>query len=101
MSNQPLACIQWLSSTEGGRQQPPPGPTYTTVARFARQDDQWTNDTWSLVLDFMASPDDRLCHQVKVRFLAEGGPSGWLEKGSQFELMEGPKVVARGLIIRS
>lgn len=101
MSNQPVARIQWLNSAEGGRQQPPSGPTYTTVARFERQGDQWTNDAWSLVLDFMGSPDDRLCHQAKVRFLAESGPSGWLEKGSRFELMEGPRVVARGLIIRS
>ena len=56
---------------------------------------------WSLVLDFLGAPDDHLCHLAKVRFLAEDGPSRWLEEGSQFELMEGSKVVARGLIIRA
>lgn len=101
MSNQPIARIQWLSSSEGGRKQLPLGPSYTTVARFERQGDQWINDAWSLILEFLGSPDDRLCHLARVRFLAPGGPSGWLEEGSRFELMEGAKVVARGLIIRS
>ena len=101
MSNQPVARIQWLISAESGRQQPPLGPTYTTVARFELQGDHWINDAWSLVLDFMGAPDDHHCHLAKVRFLAEGGPSGWLEEGTRFELMEGPKVVARGLIIHT
>jgi hypothetical protein len=57
------------------------------------------SEPWSLVLDFMEPPDDSLCHLAEVRFLAEGGPSGWLEAGNKFELMEGSKVVARGLII--
>jgi hypothetical protein len=101
MTNQPVARIQWLRSGEGGRKQPPSGPTYTTVARFEQQGDQWINDAWSLVLDFMGVPDEHFCHLAKVRFLAEGGPSAWLQEGSRFELMEGPKVVARGLIIRT
>ena len=101
MTNQPVARIQWLNFTEGGRKHPPPGPTYTTVTRFERQGSQWINDAWSLVLEFMSAPDDRLCHLAKVRFLAEDAPSGWLQEGSRFELMEGSRVVARGLIMRT
>jgi hypothetical protein len=101
MTNHHVARIQWLHSVEGGRKQPPSGPTYTTVARFEQQGDQWINDAWSLVLDFVGAPDDDLCHLAKVRFLAEGAPSDWLREGSKFELMEGSKVVAKGIIIRT
>ena len=96
-----IARIRWLSSRDGGRTRPPIGPTYTTVARFAHQGDQWAKDAWSLVIEFLERPDQDLCHLAKVRFLAENSPSGWLEEGSEFELLEGPNVVARGTIGRS
>jgi len=101
MSNQAIARIQWISPAAGGRKQLPTGPRYTTVARFERQGDAWTKDAWSLVIKFIGPPDQALCHLAKVRFLVENGPGGWLEEGSKFELMEGPKVVARGVVTRA
>jgi hypothetical protein len=53
------------------------------------------------VLDFVDMPDGHLCHLAKVRFLADGAPSHWLKEGSRFELMDGLKVTARGVIIRT
>ena len=99
MTDSHLAQIQWLSSREGGRQQLPPGPRYTTVARFEEQGDKWTEDAWSLVVEYVTPPDEHLSHIAKVHFLASGGPSAWMHAGAKFELMEGPKIVARGQII--
>jgi hypothetical protein len=59
------------------------------------------SEAWSLVLDFVEPPDDRLCHLAKVRFLVEGGPSDWLAAGTSFQLMEGSRVVAKGTIIEN
>ena len=100
MSNHPIAHIQWLRPSEGGRPQPPAGPIYTTVARFGGHENRWTENAWSLVVEFMAPPDENLRHLAKVRFLSDNGPADWLGEGATFELMEGPKTVARGTVTR-
>jgi hypothetical protein len=81
------AKIQWITAEEGGRQSPPLGPKYTTVARFEDEGDVW-----------LELPDATLSHRVRVSFLAEQGPANLLVIGSVFELMEGNKSVARGVI---
>jgi hypothetical protein len=55
---------------------------------------------WSLVVEFLDRPDETLCHLAKVHFLVEHAPSGWLEEGSQFELLEGLRLVAKGTVVR-
>jgi hypothetical protein len=98
MSNHAIARIQWVSTATGGRKHVPAGHTYSTLARFDLQGDRWAEDAWSLVVDFLEQPDDTLTHLAKVRFLADGAPSGLLIEGSKCELLEGYKVVARGVI---
>jgi hypothetical protein len=100
MTNQELARIQWLSPVEGGRKAIPVGPNYTTVARFKGQGPDWINDAWSLVIEFVSPINGDLTMLAKVKFLAEDAPSGWLNEGAEFELLEGCKVVARGVTIR-
>jgi hypothetical protein len=98
MKNIVEAKIQWITAEEGGRQSPPLGPKYTTVARFEDERDAWLKEAWSLVVEFIELPDATLSHRVRVRFLAEQGPANLLVIGSAFELMEGNKSVARGVV---
>lgn len=88
----------WLKPEEGGRQHLPSGPKYVTVARFSGQERTWTKESWSLVIEFAESPDKAYKHRVQVSFLTNG-PDEYLQSGKTFELMEGPKLVARGLVL--
>jgi len=92
------AKLQWVRSEKGGRQAPPSGSHYSTVARFEQQRDTWREDAWSLVIEWTESPDASLAHRVDVRFLVEGAPEHLLVTGNRFELLEGERVVATGVI---
>ena len=93
------ALLQWRSLEEGGRERPPPGPTYSTVARFHHQDPaDWLREAWSLVIEFLEQPDATRSHRVRVRFLFDG-PEDWLTAGSKFDMMEGRKCVATGCVL--
>jgi hypothetical protein len=91
------ATLQWRKPEEGGRQAPPPGPRYSTVARFECQKESWLKEAWSLVIEFIDPPDAALSHRVRVSFLADG-PEELLQPGSAFELMEGRQSVAKGTV---
>src|SRR5687768_4275252 len=54
------ATIQWIKAEEGGRQLPPPGPKYSTVARFEIQKEIWPREAWSLVVEFIEPPNAAL-----------------------------------------
>lgn len=96
------ARIRWLPANEGGRQQPPPGPHYSTVARFQEQtEEQWTHDAWSLVIELYGQPDDFGHQFADIRFLADDGPTNWLQPSSKFWLYEGHKKVADGIVLES
>ena len=91
------ADLQWLRPDEGGRQSPPPGPKYSTVARFENQKESWLKEAWSLVIEFIEPPNAALSHRVHVSLLADG-PEELLQPGSTFELMEGSQSVAKGTV---
>lgn len=91
------ANLKWRKREEGGRQSPPRGPRYSTVARFESRKDSWLKEAWSLVIEFIEQPDMELCHRVRVSFLADG-PTELLQPGSSFELMEGYQSVATGIV---
>ena len=99
MNQKQDARLRWLKPEEGGRQHPPPGPKYITVARFESQRESWSDEAWSLVVEFLEQPDASLCHRVRVSFLAEDGPEDLLMPGSAFDLMEGSRRVAEGVVI--
>jgi hypothetical protein len=91
--------ICWLTKEAGGREEPPTGPRYSTVARFAERRDQWPHEAWSLVIEFIEAPDDSLCTVAMVGLLNPDGPTELLHHGSAFELFEGYRLVARGEIL--
>ena len=92
------AKLQWRKPEDGGRQSPPAGPKYSTIARFENQGKDWSREAWSLVVEFIEFPDALLSHRVRIRFLADG-PKELLQPGAVFELMEGRQSMARGVII--
>jgi hypothetical protein len=90
------ARIVWKSQSEGGRQTPPSGPQYVTVARF--DTDHGDVDSWSLVVDQLSRSSDAMEWIATVRFLVPEAPSELLRDGATFGLMEGKKRVAIGTI---
>ena len=82
----------------GGRNSPPSGISYSTVARFEKYKADWPQRAWSLTMDFSAAPETR--NMAVVSFLVgKRAPQELLKPGSRFDLFEGEKLVASGEII--
>ena len=100
MTNKPMKSrICWVKKEAGGRESPPPGPRYSTVARFEDEKNKWPHEAWSLVLEFSGPPDESLCVIADVSLLNPDGPNRLLHPGSVFELFEGRRLVARGEVL--
>ena len=100
MKNKPVRSrVCWVRKEDGGRETPPPGPQYSTVARFADEKDKWPQEAWSLVLEFSGPADESLCVIAEVRLLNPDGPTRLLHSGSKFDLFEGYQLVARGEVL--
>jgi len=93
------AKVCWLRKDQGGREDPPPGPKYSTVARFEDEKDKYPGEAWSLVLEFSDPIDEARCHIAEVRLLNPAGPTRLLHPGSVFELYEGSRLIARGEVL--
>lgn len=91
--------ICWVTKEDGGRESPPPGPRYSTAARFEEEKENWPHEAWSLVLEFSGPPDESLCVIADVHLLNPEGPTRLLHSGSVFELFEGHRLVARGEVL--
>ena len=92
------AVISWIPYDRGGRTKPPDGPVYTTIARF-EDDETWPHESWSLVVKFERTMQAGRCALAKIRFLVDEAPTHLLQEGGRFELMEGQKRVAKGVIV--
>ena len=102
MTNKPVKVksrVCWLTKEAGGRESPPPGPRYSTPARFEEEKDKWPHEAWSLVLEFSGPPDESLCMIADVSLLNPDGPATLLHPGSVFDLFEGRQLVARGEVL--
>ena len=91
--------VCWINKEGGGRESPPPGPRYSTAARFEDEKDKWPHEVWSLVLEFSGPPDDSLCMIADVSLLNPEAPARLLHQGCVFELFEGDRLVARGEVL--
>jgi len=98
-NNSVKAKVCWITKEAGGRESPPPGPRYSTAARFEEEKDKWPHEAWSLVLEFSGPPDESHCVIADVRLLNPTGPAKLLRTGSVFELYEGRQLVARGEVL--
>ena len=93
------AIIRWIPRERGGRTSPPDG-RYRGTARFEDSRDTWPAAVWSLVVDpvRLVAGDPRTM-LAKLEFLLPGGPTEMLTEGVRFELCEGRRVVAKGVIL--
>src|SRR5262245_2847156 len=97
MTTQP-ARVTWLASEHGGRRLPPSGPRYVAPARFESQAAGPAGANWRLVIERMSQLPGSVEWIGEVRYLADEAPQELLSPGARFELYEGKKCVARGVI---
>jgi hypothetical protein len=97
MANEIRAMLSWVPFEKGGRRSAPPGPTYSTLVRF-QEDKGWPATAWSLSVDYIRSYAGGQYLYARVSFLSPDAPSDLLHEGSRFELYEGRRLVAIGLV---
>ena len=78
----------------------PSGPKYSSVAKVERLSDKWPQEAWSIVLYFseLGYYCQKLTTNIELLF-AENAPADLLTQGERFEIYEGRRVVARGVIL--
>ena len=92
------AILSWVAAADGGRQAPPVA-LYSTAARFEDDIENWPREAWSVVVrPLRMFPGDRY-QLAEVSFLADVAPANLLRRGSRFELLEGTRRVAKGVIL--
>jgi hypothetical protein len=98
--------VRWLSSAAGGRRSgPPTAPVYAANCAFplggeAELVPGWpaTAEKYSLLLQKLAERDDGTW-SCALDFLARDLVAAAISCGGEILVMEGPKVVARGVVI--
>lgn len=97
------AQVRWKTKSEGGRSRPPAGvgsPSYATVVRFTDSNEPWPpENAWSLVIEKIGLEGDEYEWLANVRYLVDEAPHDELRPNRAFELYEGNKLVATGLLI--
>jgi hypothetical protein len=90
------AKIYFLPEYQKERTVPFTGSRYMTTVRFNKDR---TVINFSLIVDFTSPPDSAGWRTANVFYFAEQAPHHLLEKGNEFELLEGLKVTAKGVIL--
>ena len=97
------AQILWRTREEGGRANPPIGedaPPYATIVRFTDINEPWPQDVvWTLVVEKIKSSMDGAEWLANVSFLAPNAPADALRPSRAFELYEGARCVASGVLM--
>jgi len=96
------AKIQWLKAEQGGRKTLPFGEQYAPIIRIIKpsiKPKPWldTDGTWSLFVENKKNISDFETIS-EVKYLSEKAPDN-LNEGVEFELYEGNKMVAKGIIL--
>ncbi|TDB77086.1 hypothetical protein [Micromonospora sp. KC721] len=97
------AVLTWIPADNGGRRSgPPTAPVYSATAAFRLGDD--TQPGWPAVADQVSILLQRMSQlpteteNVKVGFLFPELAAPFVKPGAEFVVLEGPKVVATGVI---
>lgn len=94
------AIIRWLSAEQGGRSSPPSDARgYVCPPRFISHQAEYQGQAWTLRIVDSTPLHGPEVIDATVEFVFEEAPHHWLAEGERFELMEGWKVVARGVIV--
>jgi len=98
------ARIHWKTREEGGRCKPPAGvgqPSYAAVVRFKDAAEPWPPPAaWSLVIERYETVSTEYDRVADVHFLVDEAPVAELRVNREFELYEGRKCVATGVLIK-
>lgn len=91
-----LARICWLSKEEGGRQMLPIGNKYAPIVKIKNSMVD-SDERWSLFVNNKSKISD-VESLADIKYLSDEAPDN-LVKGVEFELYEGPKLVATGIVL--
>ena len=89
--------IRWLGLAEGGRKSLPTVREYRSIVRF-EDDPNAVLGTWDVRVEFLDEPTLELPNPSRLGFVSADAPRQLLHSGSRFELTEGRKVVAHGVV---
>jgi hypothetical protein len=92
------AVVYWVPTEAGGRRTLPQPGLYSTVARF-EDEETWPHEAWSVVLDIDRFYRGGRYAHGSIQFLSENAPQHLLHGGSRFELLEGKRRVAKGVVL--
>ena len=90
------AKIYWLTAQEGGRKEMPKGDKYAPIINVIKPLFE-SVDYWSVFvvnIDFLSENETI----SEIRYLSEMAPDN-LDKNVEFELREGNKMVASGIVL--
>ncbi len=97
------AKIRWFRRDEGGRVALPAcegDPPYATVVHFKDSVDSWPPAiAWSLIVEKVRVLESEYDWLVNVRYMFPEAPSSELKPGREFELYEGGRRVAEGILV--
>lgn len=91
------AWISWLAPKKGGWPSVPVGRVRLDV-RFESQKD-WPAVGWTFVIEPTRSFENGRLQIAKVDFLVDAAPHDLLIAGARFELLDGRRVIANGMIV--
>jgi hypothetical protein len=99
MKSEVKAIIRWVPASRGGRQRPPaPAAGYTAPARF-ESDPGELKGVWSIRLLEASELHGAEVINARIGFVVPEAPHDLLCEGERFELMEGHKIVAKGVVL--
>jgi hypothetical protein len=100
-----IAALAWVSPEKGGRRSgPPTAPVYSATAAFRLGDETEVHPGWPSTADQVSILLQRISQRpadvedVKVGFLFPEIVTDYVRPGAEFVVLEGPKVVATGVI---
>jgi hypothetical protein len=88
--------IQLCWSADARSNHPKRAQRFSLPARFDHQDDDWTSDAWSLVIELTGLPDAQGYQTADAKFLVPNAPHSWLSEGKKFVLFDGNRELAAG-----
>ena len=99
MSREARTIIRWVPHARGGRRQPPlQAVGYTAPGRF-ESDPDYAKGAWSVrILGALELRGPEVI-DATVAFVVGEAPHDLLTAGERFELLEGSRVVAKGVVL--
>jgi hypothetical protein len=92
--------IEWMSAEQGGRSSGPPiGPDYAAPAKFLAHADAWILEAWDLLVHQVECVGGSDKWLADVQFRVNEAPHEWIVPNAEFELYEGKRRVATGVIL--